>query len=140
MPSSWRESCNKCEFSAEGWDGDMYVADDNGNKILTSHSVDENEISQVLGIEKEMAIEWLCGRGEQLPPQIYELLEARVGVLCTCICIDCLHQFIMDVNKETRKCPQCGGTEVKMLAELKNSPCPKCKVGIMNPSEYLMTT
>lgn len=129
MPIMCRYECDGCKFDIEAHDRRMYVMDDKGNKIPCAHPGEQFALSRVLGIKRWEAFLWLTGKLQMLSYPTRELLDARVGIDYTCLCMDCLHLFGLDVDREPRQCPECSGKEIKRLFELGGCPCPKCKTG-----------
>jgi len=115
MPPINKYKCNKCDLSFPvGWGGYMYVEDNNGKRIICPHPEEYSKIYEVLGYNASE-----------------ELIAERVGFNSHCLCLDCLHQFEADIEKDERKCPRCISTSVKTLLELVGTSCPKCKKGII---------
>src|SRR5262249_55735689 len=47
------------------------------------------------------------------------------------ICLDCLKQFDLDLERDARACPACSSPQVRSLRELIAQKCPCCKVGLI---------
>ena len=58
-----------------------------------------------------------------------ELVDQRTGFNSYCVCLSCLSQFELDLERDDRKCPECMSTEVKSEQELVDEPCPNCSEG-----------
>jgi hypothetical protein len=58
-----------------------------------------------------------------------ELIREMTGHNSDCLCLSCLSQFEMDVDKEQRSCPGCQSNQVSAVRELVGGVCPKCKAG-----------
>lgn len=129
MPIMCRYECSGCKFNIQALDRHMYVMDDRGNKIICKHPGEQFALSLVLGIKRWEAFLWLTGKLEMLSYPTLELLDARVGIDYTCLCMDCLHLFGLDVGREARRCPECSGQQIKRLFELGECSCPTCKTG-----------
>ncbi len=116
MPRIYAYHCNKCEFHLpSGWGGIMYVSNDKGERIACVHPMEEKIIDSVLG------------RGLK---RLF-LTRRRTGFSSDCICLDCLSQFRLDVDKDVRECPSCKSRKMKTVSEMIGEPCPKCKIGII---------
>jgi len=113
MPESKKFHCNKCDLTfPTGSGGYPYVINKIGKKRIA---------------KKPGEMEALYGSlGKDAPK---ELVEKMVGFNSHCICVDCLKQFGMDVEKEARGCPQCYSNQIKTVLELVGNSCPKCKTG-----------
>lgn len=133
MPFVHKLGCDSCGFSLpEGWGGQMYVKNDAGEKIICPHPNESSLVSRVLGLKEEDVFLWLSGKKEEIKDSdIVEVLEERTGFNSFCICLDCLHQFTLDLEKEERGCSECGSEDIKSEREMVDKPCPKCKKGIM---------
>lgn len=113
MPEVYKFHCNHCELSfPTGWDGYTYVINSNGLKITCPHPGEITIIHNVLG--KNIT---------------EEVIRKMTGFNSHCICLGCLNQFDIDVNKQKRKCPSCGSHRIKTVLELVGGICPKCKAG-----------
>jgi hypothetical protein len=130
MPPIDEFKCNKCDFSLpRGWGGYMYVLSENGERLVCPHPAEYSKIKQVLG---------------HIPSE--EEIKQKTGFNSYCVCLDCLHQFELDLGKnetanpwrenysaqtprDKRQCPECHSTDVKTEYELIGEPCPKCRKG-----------
>jgi DNA-directed RNA polymerase subunit RPC12/RpoP len=113
MPPINRYECDRCDFRLPGgWGGYMYVTDEAGARIVCPHPAEHVTVTKVLG--------------EGAPGK---LIRERTGFSSHCVCLDCLHQFDLDLERDERGCPQCGSAVVKSLREMIGKPCPKCKRG-----------
>jgi hypothetical protein len=116
MPEIHRYKCNIFDFKLpNGWGGTAYVKDNEGDKIPCRHPLEQYTINRVLGFKRFFK----------------SVRDKRIGFEYDCVCLDCLHQFGMDVDKEERKCEVCSSTNIKTVHELKLAPCPKCHQGIV---------
>jgi len=61
-------------------------------------------------------------------------LAARTGYASDCVCLSCLHQFELDLDRDARVCPKCAAAQVSTLRELVGQSCPKCKIGVFEES------
>jgi hypothetical protein len=132
----------------------MYVVDDNGQRLVCPHPGEYHTVIKVLGVETLLAkreerysnfIRWLrrllglssgsnlfrsmiMARGDENDP-LYDLIHQRTGFNSYCLCLDCLQQFKLDIEKDNRICPVCASNRVKTEEELVGSECPKCGKG-----------
>jgi hypothetical protein len=58
-----------------------------------------------------------------------ELISQMTGQNYDCLCLSCLSQFEIDIDKEIRDCPSCHSNQVRTVLELTDRVCPTCKVG-----------
>jgi predicted Zn-ribbon and HTH transcriptional regulator len=125
MPAISDFICNKCRFALpSGWGGYTYVQDDKGKRKVCPHPAEVVTIAEVLGLKEN----------EIFPPrteEIRNLLKERTGFLSTCVCLDCLEKFGLDLAKDERRCPSCKSDNVKATVKLVNQRCPRCKVGFI---------
>lgn len=143
MPEVNEYKCNKCGFTLpRGWGGYMYVMDEDGKRLPCPHPAESSKIAAVLGLkEGKVGICYQSKGGfyasvsrllsKQEAQKILKLFNKRIGFNSHCICLKCLVQFELDINKDKRKCPICGSKNIKTELELIGQPCPKCKKGIM---------
>ncbi len=137
MPLKLRYECSDCHFDVEAWDSYLYVIDDRGKKIPCTHPGERHDLSRTLGIDESEALLWLIGKPEGLFYPTRKLLDARVGADYACLCMDCLATFYIDIHKERRVCPKCGGTNIRRIVELGGCICPKCKSGKIGECDIL---
>ena len=90
----------------------MYVKNSRGEKVVCVHPVEMDIVYDVLGKDASD-----------------ELISEMTGQNSDCICLSCLSQFEMDVDKEPRSCPNCNSNQVRAVLELVDGVCPKCKAG-----------
>ena len=113
MPVIYNYRCTRCELSLpQGWGSYMYVKNSLGEKVVCVHPVEMDIIYDVLGKDASD-----------------ELIQEMTGQNSYCLCLSCLSQFEMDVDKEPRSCPGCHSSQVKAVLELVGGMCPKCKGG-----------
>jgi hypothetical protein len=104
-----------CEFHfPSGWGGYTYVTDLNGNRIICPHPLEDERIRKVLGEEAS-----------------WELIQERTGFNSDCVCLECLTQFNLDLDRDPRICIKCRSGNVRTLNELIDQQCPKCKKGMI---------
>jgi len=105
--------CNTCGFVLpSGWGGHTYVTDDCGNIIVCPHPSEMSTILEVLGDDASD-----------------DLIRQRTGFNSDCLCMDCLWQFYLDLQRDSHICPRCKSGNIRSLKELINQRCPKCKQG-----------
>ncbi len=119
MPAINDFRCDRCEFSLpSGWGGDMYVTDEAGKRVVCPHPCEYAVVSEVLGADA--------------PP---ELVEQRTGFNSDGVCLDCLAQFSIDLDRDARACQKCKSARIATVQELVGKPCPKCKAGTIREIE-----
>jgi len=128
MPPINKFKCDKCDFSMpEGWGGCLYIIRD-GKREYIPHPLE----FQIL-YDKPRLWEYLF---KELPlGRMKKGIEKITGFNSDCVCFKCLKQFVLDVEKDERKCPYCGCKDVKTVHELVGNICPKCKDGIFREIE-----
>lgn len=132
MPHAHHFFCNTCDFDLSWrFQTEVYVEDDDGNRISCNHPFESYDITCVLRKSKKCY-----------------LRRERVGAFCWCICLDCFHEtFELDLGDrclaqwalgyaptkpvDQRKCPNCSSESVVTFFELVGKPCPKCHDGII---------
>jgi hypothetical protein len=128
MPPINDFKCTDCDFAMPmGSGGYLYVNSNQGEKIVCPHPVEAYTIAKVLGIDEGdiLGFPWFP-LSESSP---INLLKERVGFNSHCVCLDCLAQFDLDVEKEDRACPKCGSEKIRTEMEMVGFECPACKVG-----------
>jgi hypothetical protein len=90
----------------------MYVKNSRGEKVVCPHPAEMGVVYDVLG--------------KDAPD---ELIREMTGHNSYCLCLSCLSQCEMDVDKEPRSCPGCNSSQVRAVLELVDGKCPKCKAG-----------
>ena len=113
MPVIYNYHCTNCNLSFPwGWGSYMYVKNSCGEKIVCPHPAEMCVVYEVLGEDASD-----------------ELVREMTVHNSYCICLSCLSQFEMDVDKETRNCPICDSSQIRTVLELENDVCPKCNIG-----------
>ncbi len=129
MPKLLQFSCDSCDFSLKTWEnGLMYVTDKKGKRIECSHPGESYKVAKVLEIDEDEIAGF-----PYLPipnPDLYALLNERVGVISDCLCLDCTGLSKLDYQMDDRKCSECGGSNILPVDNLEGMNCPKCKKGI----------
>ena len=134
MPQIWEFMCRNCAFSLPpGWGGYLYVKNDKGEKIACAHPQECKTVAEVLGIERDSVSHLFWVPLPDAAPM--DLLRERVGFDSYCVCVTCLNQFNLDLEKEDRECPRCHSKDVRAELELVGQPCPRCKTGTIEEIE-----
>ena len=129
MPKLLRFSCDSCNFELETWEhGLMYVTDKKCKRIECPHPGESYKIARVLKIDES---EILGFPYMHIPnPDLYPLLNERVGVISDCICLDCAALSKLDYQQDERKCVECESSNILPVDNLEGIKCPKCKTGV----------
>lgn len=90
----------------------MYVVDGNGNRKACPHPGELYTVRKVLGANAST-----------------ELIKERTGFNSHCICLDCIEQFNLDLNRDSINCPVCQSEHVKSLRDMIGQTCPECREG-----------
>jgi hypothetical protein len=98
----------------------MYVTDQTGKRIKCPHPHEFWTVAEVLRAE--------ATRTE-------ELIEQRTGFNSYCLCLDCLANLEIDLERDARVCPSCKSTHIASLREMVGGTCPKCKEGTIQEIE-----
>ena len=121
MASCRRFVCDRCGFSIKAWDdGNPYIVDLEGVYHYFYHPGRETRIFSI--------VQKIIGH-RPTPDEVAYWLNEHGGNRSDMLCLDCAHQFKMDLERENGKCPQCGSENVADLNDLEGRRCPKCKVG-----------
>src|SRR5262249_46109340 len=113
MPPINRYACNECDFELpSGWGGYTYAVDNLGRRVVCPHPSEIHTIREVTGLNYTEARE-----------------AGRVGFAQHCVCLDCLKQFNLDLERDAAVCPECASPRVRSLRDLIGQMCPRCKVG-----------
>ncbi len=116
MPPLVFTKCNKCGFFIHGpFAGIMYHLDEQGNRVLMPHPSDN----------------W----AEFSDDQKKEPSQRRMGYQYHSVCLDCLEQFMLDLEQDKRLCPSCAEGRVMTKNELAGKTCPKCEEGTIEQEE-----
>jgi hypothetical protein len=115
MPVISRYSCNERDFELpSGWGGYTYAVDNSGRRVVCPHPGEFHTIHQVTGLSYTEARE-----------------AGRVGFAQHCVCLDCLKQIDLDLERDAVVCPECSSAQVRSLRDLIGQKCPRCRVGII---------
>lgn len=142
MPPINRYHCDECDFEmAQGWGGQMYVVADvcpfcgetlrrtndycSGCGTLVE-TIDAGESERVVCPHPGEDRTVRAVLGDDVSEEKY---ESRTGFSSNCVCTDCLEQFKLDVERDERRCPECGSDAVRTEQELVGDRCPKCEDG-----------
>ena len=105
--------CNACGFKLDtGTGGDMYVADDAGDRIICPHPSEFDTVEKVLG-----------------PNPAAELVQQRTGFLQAWFCQACRKVSRLDLQRDPRRCTHCGSEKGTPVNELIGKICPQCQAG-----------
>lgn len=120
--------CNFCGFILdESTGGYLYLQNNMGERIPLRDHGEREIIAQMLRAEEESLSDFNAVDASQ--SALIDLMEERVGYLTSCVCIDCLEQFGLDLRKDKIECPHCKSENVWTLLEMTDKRCPKCKSG-----------
>ena len=121
MASCRRFTCDKCGFSIDAWDdGNPYIKDPEGVYHYFHHPGREFQAFRI--------VQNIVGH-EPTQDEVYYWIREHGGNRSDMICLECGHQFKMDLEREDGKCPECGSDHVVDLNDLEGRRCPKCKAG-----------
>jgi DNA-directed RNA polymerase subunit RPC12/RpoP len=113
VPVIYNYRCMTCNLSfPQGWGSYTYVKNSRGEKVVCPHPMEMDVVYEILGNDASD-----------------ELIREMIGQNYDCLCLSCLSQFEMDVDKEPRSCPNCNSNQVSTVLELVDGVCPKCKGG-----------
>ena len=128
MPKLLQFTCNSCDFTLKTWEhGLMYVTDKKGKRIECPHPGESYKIARVLKIDEDEIFGFPYMRIRN--PDLYPLLNERVGVISDCLCLECSGVSKFDYQRDERKCSECGSSNVIPVDNLEGMSCPKCKTG-----------
>lgn len=114
MPKISRFYCPECDFEMpRGWGTYAYVVDNDGKKVVAPHPCEWLVACNVIG----------CTNKELNENEEY---QSRCGVMHHVVCIDCVHQFALDLKRHLRVCPECGSNSVYTCREMVGRLCPQC--------------
>jgi len=115
MPPINRYACNECNLELpSGWGGYTYAVDNLGRRVVCPHPGEFQTVYEVTGLNYTEARE-----------------AGRVGFAQHCVCLDCLKQFDLDLERDAAVCPECSSPQVRSLRDLIGQKCPRCKVGLI---------
>lgn len=115
MPLIQRYGCNECDFELpSGWGGYMYAVDDVGNRRVCPHPCEFSAVVEITGLEMSEAES-----------------AGRTGYASHCVCLACVEQFDLDLERDERVCPKCSAQQVRSSEELIGESCPRCQVGLI---------
>jgi hypothetical protein len=124
MPVISLYSCNKCDFQfPEGWGGYTYAVDRRGCRVVCPHPSEGHAIEEVTGLSYAEACE-----------------AGLVGHAQHCVCLDCLKQFDLDLERDASACPDCSSARVRSLRASVGKPCPRCKIGLIEQGSLIRWT
>ncbi len=115
MPPIHRYACNECNFELpSGWGGYTYAVNDLGQRVVCPHPLEFAIVQRTTGLDYTEATQ-----------------TGRVGYAQHCVCLNCLKQFDLDLERDTLVCPECSAPQVRSVRELVGQKCPRCKVGLI---------
>lgn len=131
MPKLLRFVCDSCDFELETWEnGTMYATNKKGRRIEVRHPGESYQVAKILKIKESDIFGFPYMR---IPnPDLYPLLNERVGVISDCLCLNCLEVSKLDFEADERKCHECGTDNIVPVDTIAGMECPKCKKGTFN--------
>ena len=146
MPALMSYKCAACEFAMPpGWGAGLYVVDADGNRVQCIHPGEMYTVAQALGLTSAEVESAMCPASTTekrcWPPRrrrfraLVELVKSRTGFTSEVLCFDCEAKAILDLDREGRVCPACGGGNVHTAYEVVGLPCPRCHRGIIQASD-----
>lgn len=153
MPPIFEHKCDTCDFTLpSGWGGCIYVVKADGSRMMCPHPGERRLINAVIGrvikeTHPELAAEYDLHQQSHLFTDgvraAFKKVETRVhiekirkkitaertGFNSQCVCLDCLHQFNLDLNRDDRLCLACYSFRVASVDECVGNSCPQCREG-----------
>ncbi len=124
----YEHRCSFCGFILdESTGGFLYLQNNRGERVPLKDPGEREIIAQMIRMEEESLKNCDALAGSQ--SALIDFMEERVGYLTSCVCIDCLGQFGLDLRKDEIECPNCRSQDVRTLLEMSGKRCPKCKSG-----------
>lgn len=121
MPPVCHYGCNECDFELpSGWGGYVYAVDNLGARIVCGHPGEFEAVYRVTGMNYTEAIE-----------------AGRAGFAQHCVCLTCIKQFDLDLDRDAAVCPACTSPEVRSLRDLVGKKCPRCGVGVIEEGSII---
>ena len=129
MPNLIGIKCNRCDFQKRSFQGHNYVINDSNKRIVCAHPGESYKIAEVLKIPEEKIIDypWLPLRDSEM----INLIKQRTGFNSDLICLNCLKEFSLDLQKDEIKYGKNNSLNVSEVIELDRKSCPKCSEGIL---------
>ncbi|MEN6616764.1 MAG: hypothetical protein ABFD12_09425 [Syntrophorhabdus sp.] len=122
--------CEVCGFTLDDSHGGyLYLGNDRGDRVPLKEHGEREIIAQMLRMEEQSADE--CEVVTASHEAMVDLIEERVGYMSSCLCMNCLHQFGLDLRKDPLECPRCKSDHVRTLLEMADKRCPKCQSGYL---------
>lgn len=113
MPPIYEFYCTSCELQlTRGWGGYHYVLLDDGRREVLPHPLEHLWAQQLTEEEIGSLIE-----------------QGRLGMVSFLICRQCVQVCELDLERDMRRCPRCGGRQLVDLLELVGQRCPACGRG-----------
>lgn len=120
--------CPACGFTLDESNGGfLYVTNDNGERVSLKGAKEKEAIARIL-LNEEFSF---CPDDANLSQTTIDILEERVGYMSACLCMNCFHQFGLDLRKDEVECPGCRSDQVRTFLTMLYKPCPKCRSGLM---------
>lgn len=110
--------CNNCELNLNDHKADrMYAVNDEGKRIMCFHPGEMRRAYAILGDVTD------------------EEFKTRTGVMYPYVCLDCAHEFQMDLERDLKECTNCHSKNFEMVPKMGGKQCPRCKTGIIEEFE-----
>jgi ribosomal protein S27AE len=104
------------------------VSDEKGKRVECPHPGESYKVAKILKIDESEIFGFPYRHISN--PDLYPLLNERVGVISDCICLDCAVITKLDYQQDERKCAECNSSNVLPVDNLEKIECPKCKTGV----------
>jgi len=106
--------CNNCQFAfpSDSFGGQFFIILDSGEQVILKDASITDDAKELTGI----------------PLRELEIL-GRVGYLSDCVCLECTHQFSVDLDRNVKQCPQCESLRVMSARGAVGQLCPSCGNG-----------
>ena len=123
--------------------GGMYAIDAHGHEVACLHPGEDADAAQALGLSlqelllglryRDAPTETLIAEGASLSALV-ERVRNRLIFRTALRCLDCDALAELDLSRQPRACPSCGGHRLWTAGEALGQSCPKCRQG------YIVTT
>jgi hypothetical protein len=133
--------CSICEFGLKsGWGSAAYVEASDGVRVPCGHPGEHFTVARVLGLDPDETFAamrqatstkkwWWTPHRRKAFDRAVGLVKSRTGVLQNMVCVECLSQFELDLQRDKRECPSCASSTVFTANEMIGQPCPQCRNG-----------
>lgn len=105
-------SCPHCGFETEETAGSYLYTVAAGQHVVLGHPVEGKLLKRATGLEWHEARE-----------------QGLLRCMSYCICFACTAKFYLDIDREEKKCSQCGSHEVRTFTGSVAEECPACHAG-----------